>query len=484
MRGIGYDSKMETGELLACRQACFEGDLEAARSLGPDAFGSVGELTFYLSGVGQDKAPAPSANLDRDSDHIGLLALWRSELLVLAGFAELVAARFPRASTLAGGASAFWPSGRRLVELLQGFQCNKFEDPANIPSLEEVFDLAPDIVQRILLLGTSSFAHSTAARAEDAVGFAREAMRLAQKNRLPLLEYFAACALARGRRVSGRAHLAEWILGALQNYAPAAWSPLIDYELQMARGQHPSADVCQTFPGFEKEQATLSLLLQEKGEETGLLKDWYQGRSSRLPYGLQSFQDPEWSRLHGCFGSIALDADRPARRVFLSRETKLPVSELFQRKKRSAGIVSLLALSPRDIAVPEFFQKVYGFAYASEKHRGVVDTAVRDARRLLNGLPVEIIRTDGSVHLRAHGPCTIPDIRCKLDLDDRVLKMLAENKRLSAGELAERLDVPLRSLQRALSEMADSGFCVSARQGRHRTYRLVDTTFSPPTRFR
>jgi predicted ArsR family transcriptional regulator len=58
-----------------------------------------------------------------------------------------------------------------------------------------------------------------------------------------------------------------------------------------------------------------------------------------------------------------------------------------------------------------------------------------------------------------------------------LLRHLATPGGATARELAERLDVPLRSVQQALKELTADGACVSAREGRKVAYTIEDTTF-------
>jgi len=94
------------------------------------------------------------------------------------------------------------------------------------------------------------------------------------------------------------------------------------------------------------------------------------------------------------------------------------------------------------------------------------------------------VREDGRVALTPRVPLVVADPRCSRPLDERVLALLASNDGLSAKDAARELGLPLRTIQAALEELVSEGVCRSQRSGRSIEYRVDDTTFEVPTRYR
>ena len=62
-----------------------------------------------------------------------------------------------------------------------------------------------------------------------------------------------------------------------------------------------------------------------------------------------------------------------------------------------------------------------------------------------------------------------------------MLRHLARGASASAKELAQRLGIPLRTVQLALQEMTEDGICSMSKDGRKVAYVIEDTTFCEVT---
>ena len=86
------------------------------------------------------------------------------------------------------------------------------------------------------------------------------------------------------------------------------------------------------------------------------------------------------------------------------------------------------------------------------------------------------------MRLVARTPFSVPDPRCERPMEDTLLRALAERGGGSAKEIAQTLDVPLRSVQLLLKGLVEDGACLSEKDGRRVAYKVEDTTFHEPTR--
>jgi hypothetical protein len=136
-----------------------------------------------------------------------------------------------------------------------------------------------------------------------------------------------------------------------------------------------------------------------------------------------------------------------------------------------------------DDGLPEerLFVEVYGFTYVRELHRNPLNILVHRVRAELPA-GAQLEREDGVVRLRLNGAFVVPDGRCTVDLEARMLRYLATRGGTSAKDAAEALAIPLRSAQAALESLVTEGECLRERDGRHVGYRVEDTTFEELTR--
>jgi hypothetical protein len=148
---------------------------------------------------------------------------------------------------------------------------------------------------------------------------------------------------------------------------------------------------------------------------------------------------------------------------------------------RIETLLSILALaSLPGIDEGPCFEAVYGFRYAPELHRGVLEVLIHRARADVDGV-AEIRRESGRLSLHADRPMLIPDPRVSERTQDRILRYLAQRGAASARDAAQGLGVSLRAAQGALKELAETGACQQRRDGRAVEYVVEDTVFSEPT---
>jgi Fic family protein len=124
---------------------------------------------------------------------------------------------------------------------------------------------------------------------------------------------------------------------------------------------------------------------------------------------------------------------------------------------------------------------VYGFQHAPDVHRGIFDVLLHRARARVRGL-AEIEREGDRLRLKGKQPFLVPDPRSVQPLEEFMLRLVARSGGASAKEAAEALNVPLRTVHRALQRLVSEGACQRARAGRTVVYRIEDTTFQEPTR--
>lgn len=357
---------------------------------------------------------------------------------------------------------------------------------------------------------------------------ARRASRMARTEGIPRAEFLAHLVLARMRRISGKPHLAARILSSLLEFAGAPWHPWMLWELRIAGGDPGAvnaglapawalaADVAELLAAAEaghRERfdaalaraeaeaapfswlaADVRILAQLVDPETELdsllptVQTWVRGETDETPYGL-----------HGlCASPSVPDSEEAAVAFVLAGPGKTPrrvllqglelaadggerVAQMRRRSGRLDTAAAALALAgPDGLESTEFFRAVYGFGYTPEIHRGVIKTLVHRLRARLEDL-ARIHSEAGRLSFDPLAPMILPDPRCAAALNDRVLWLLSTHRGMSAREAAQRLGLPLRTVQTALHELVEDGSCESLRSGRSVSYEVEDTTFSEPT---
>jgi hypothetical protein len=352
---------------------------------------------------------------------------------------------------------------------------------------------------------------------DEARTVARRASRMARTEGLRPPIYLANTVLARVRRAGGRAHLATRILTALAQPAPPLWSRWLSWELVMASGgaaprdtlTGPARDLADALAfaaagdrrAFDEslrrvEHATSACwplardariartAIDPESDPDPALAGFRSGADRDPPLGIDGLAGPlaeddafAWAARLPDGRSLRVLA--PGVRLIPGARSIVPGQKTISRV-RSALPALVLAGEP-GLAEERLFAEVYGFTYVRELHRNPLNILIH---RLRAELPdyAELDREDGVVRLLLRGAVVVPDGRCTVDLEARMLRYLATRGGTSAKEAAEALAIPLRSAQAALESLVTEGECLRERDGRHVGYRVEDTTFEELTR--
>lgn len=355
---------------------------------------------------------------------------------------------------------------------------------------------ADDPALRVTEMVLRTLAALSAGDVRDATSHARRASRAAYAEGLRGLEYLVYWCLARTRREGQNLYAATRILGALARAAPSAWWPLIDWELVLAGGGPAAADRALTEPAAiwleavaDVEGDALARLRARPlpagfARERDLLCDGMEGVSELADRGRVAgalYESAEqlgvtpatWAlapgaapRLRWCVGGAAT---RPRR--------------LFDEGERVQALAACLAEAgqggaPRDA----LFHAVYGFDFDAVLHDGLFRVLLHRTRGALEGV-AEIARDDERLRLVVEAPVELPEPRSLPPFGDRLLRTIAATPGMSAKELAERVGDKMRTVQRTLRALVETGTCRAEKRGRQTIYTVEDTTFSEPTHF-
>ena len=389
---------------------------------------------------------------------------------------------------------------------------------------------AAEMRDAVLVVDTTALRALLALNAGDlpqAVERARRASRMARTEAIPRAEFLAHLVLARVRRISGKPHLAARIASSLLEFAAPAWHPWILWELDLAGGEPPrGAQPAAPWPLLDQvrevlaaaqsgDHARFDAALARAAERAACaawlsadlrllhhLVDpclpldaldpaavpWVRGQVTETPHGLHGLcssptgVDPE----EAAVAFVIAGPGQLPRRTLLQGLELVPgsgvrVAQMRRKSGRLDTAAAALALAGAEgMESTEFFRAVYGFAYSPELHRGVIKTLVHRLRARLEDL-ARIHSEGGRLAMEPLAALILPDPRCAAALNDRVLWLLSTHRGLSARDAAQRLNLPLRTIQTALHELVEDGSCESQRSGRSVSYEVEDTTFSEPT---
>ena len=360
-----------------------------------------------------------------------------------------------------------------------------------------------------------------------ALAAARRASRMSRTEAIVYTDYLANIVLARCRRISGHPVLAARILASIGRVAPAHFHAWVAWEHTLA-GELPDASSPSGIPSAEAPRRLLAVVeaagrgdpeafvesvraLDAATERLSLLRRdadvlldtidatrepgelaraWCEGRAHETPLGLHALAataaDPVDAGTPAT--SYAVRAPGGAGRRVLALGVPLldgtPVAASKRRHTRLDTATASLLLAPSEgLSTREWFERVYGFPYHPEKHKGVIDTLTHRLRAHLADT-AEVLRRDGHLVLLHDRSIVVPDPRCEAPLQDRILLTLARHTRLSAADASKTVGVPLRTLQAALKTLVSEGACKVVREGKQVTYEVEDTTFSEPTHMR
>lgn len=360
----------------------------------------------------------------------------------------------------------------------------------------------------------------------EAATFARRASLMARTEALPEAELLANITLSRLRRHCGKSYLALRILESLGRSDAARTAPgWLEWERFLAGGaqtnasdgalgapslralraaraalsaaragrrdefEREAAELERASAGFfdmQREARALCALLDPTRAAEEPLAAFRRGEHDELWHGLASVHashtDPEPST--GVL-SVARPGEPGSRMLRDGLGLFGPCRTFFEDGARVHGrtdtALSVLLLGGPD-AQPEqaFFQRVYGFAYASGKHRGVLDVLLHRVRQRI-AASGSLLRAGGGLRLELREAIAVADPRCSPPASARVLSALSRQPAATAEAIAERLRITPRAAQMALRELVSDGACRVRRSGRHVRYQLLDSTFSEPT---
>jgi len=365
-----------------------------------------------------------------------------------------------------------------------------------------------------------------AGQLSDAAAFARRASLMARTEALPAAELLANITLARLRRRSGKSYLALRIAEAIGRSeaaraapgwlawerflaggneagepsadpsAPAAWAVRAGQRLLVAARagarddfEREARELERSTAGFldmQREALALCALLDPARTAEGALDGFKRGQHDELWQGLASVRvlhgdsEPSASIL-----AVARPGERGSRLLRDGLGLFGPCRTIFEEGARVHGrtdtALAVLALSGTEpLAEEEFFQRVYGFAYASGKHRGVLDVLLHRVRHRV-GASGSLLRAGGGLRLELHEAIAVADPRCSPPAAARVLSALSRQPAATAESIAVRLGITPRAAQMALRELVSDGACEMRRSGRQVRYQVLDSTFSEPT---
>lgn len=353
---------------------------------------------------------------------------------------------------------------------------------------------------------------------DEALAVARRAARMAATEALPGPRALGSLVLARVRAAAGQSVHATRILESLAGWAPSPWAGWIACERLLVGGSSPAPLIDDDAPSRSARALDDLLSAAARGERDAVLAharalepapvlrrrvraalglldpsiapeslevavaEFVRGEGAFIPLGLTGLGAP---REGDAAVWILRRPGRPGRRVArlglpLTGVPPMPATQ--RRTGREDAALALLALAPDDgVPYRTLFRRVYRAAYVPEQHDATLRVlAHRIGARLGSFGRVQA----GGAHLTLSidAPLLVPDPRCALRPEDRVLHALARRGRASARELASELDVPLRTVQSAIRELVEDGACREEPHGRSVHYIVEDTTYSEPTR--
>ncbi|UJR87341.1 MULTISPECIES: helix-turn-helix transcriptional regulator [Sandaracinus] len=361
-------------------------------------------------------------------------------------------------------------------------------------------------------------------RIEEAIGVARRAARMASTEGLRGPHALAAVTLARVRAAAGQPVHATRILESLGGWVSPAWSGWLACERLLVSGAIgtgteaddacPAARAASALAAvleaamrgdrraFDTSAASLRVTTAALGPisrrahaMTGLLDphldpdtldedvaEFVRGEGASLPLGLGGLGV---SGAHDDATAWILrtprGAGRRVARAGLALAGASPIVATQRRTGREDVALAMLALAGDEgVEYAQLHRRVYRTPYESGIHDATLRVlAHRIGARL--GSAGRVQARAGRVALMVSEAVVVPDPRCALSMEDRVLNVLARHGRSTAREVAAELDAPLRTVQQALRELVEDGACREEPQGRKLEYVVEDTAYSEPT---
>ncbi|AKF03032.1 helix-turn-helix transcriptional regulator [Sandaracinus amylolyticus] len=361
-------------------------------------------------------------------------------------------------------------------------------------------------------------------RIEEAIGVARRASRMASTEGLRGPRALAGLILARVRAVAGQSVHATRILESLGGWLPPAWSGWLACERLLASGietariatdddcpatraasalaatldaalrgdraafdasaAHLRATTSALGPIARRARAAIGLLDPALDADTldEEIAEFVRGEGARLPLGLGGLGA---SGAHDDATAWILRtparAGRRVARAGLALAGASAIAATQRRTGREDVALAMLALAGDEgVELERLHRRVYRTPYEPETHDATLRVlAHRIGARL--GSVGRVHASAGRVALVVGEAIVVPDPRCALSIEDRVLHALARRGRSTARDVASELEVPLRSVQQAIRELVEDGACREEPQGRTVEYVVEDTTYTEPT---
>ena len=330
-------------------------------------------------------------------------------------------------------------------------------------------------------------------------------------------QYLAHLVLARLRRRSGMPHLALNITRALGSRATRPWATWTAWEATLA-GDRTERTGCSQDAATEdpialrvairaalagdraafdagmrrafESVAGVGFLARELGElsvaidpdtEPGA-RDWACSDDAPFPPGLLGVHD-EAKSLHPV--AVLVAPDRAPRRCLLAaRRLAGAGSPLHRSSKATSTCESMrscrVGARRRPTSRRRFLRAPLRLPVRRGSSRNLLGVLVHRARERVGGAGV-LVRGGGTLELTSASPVWISDPRSTPPEADQVLHAIARGGESGAKDLAERLGIPLRSVQAAIARLVDDGVCRRIKKGRVVTYRVADTTFTEPS---
>ena len=316
----------------------------------------------------------------------------------------------------------------------------------------------------------------------EGLGLARRAFRMARTEEHGPLELLTALVLARARRWVGQEPLAARIAAAVSSKAPPHWERWARWEIAACGVPEPVYEAAIERARLQGSLAS-PLAPRVRADLAGVVAvaqgqtSWNRLATAEPPAGLGTLlEDPQGTV--GLRGFLVVDGAEvrrvPAAAVGAAGVPRLPAPV----QSRSDQLLCLVAEAEGWASESAVFADAYGFDNRDGRYDSTFTVAIHRARQRL-GDHGKLERTEHG--LRLVGKVAIPDPRTQVAGSALLLRSLAARGDASARELAERVDVPLRSVQRMLRDLAESGACEARGRGRATRYVLEDTTFSEPT---
>ncbi len=412
-------------------------------------------------------------------------------------------------------------------------EANQLADQAR--TLASRTGIAPGVIEATVIRALCAEAQGEIA---EATSLARRASRMARTEDLPQWQYLANLVLARMRRLNGTPHLTTRILTPLLQVAPSLWHGWIAWEALMAGALDFAKGITLDDDNDPLHEARLLRQLFDAaavGDRTQFskladrltnLEDRFSSRAQDVALALASLDAARTTEgmageleawcggdamappnpIKGLCIDLQSDANEPARAAFVvARPAEAgdpnhvrrvaglgePIVDADARMPRARGAsertpstVAAIALAgPEGIGRQDLFRTVYGFEYDHEVHRGLFKALMHRVRTDLGEWGEVKVTSDDCYTLSLNCALVIPDPRCEHSLEDVVLWTLASVGAQSAKEASDGSGLPLRTTQRTIKRLVESGALIVERVRNGVKYRVEDTTFSEPTKW-